>query len=213
MHRRQGDLLEIYPCVLQVLTKAFQTFQSLQTFQSFQDIPDIPVFPDIPGIPDIPVFSDIPVVPDLPAISDIPVIHDLSAYPGNSTSSSISRESTPFQHSPIRMHILHILQILQFDWFPQKTPPSTSWTIQTTNITFFKEREMLQYRSNKTLFSRIELFLQSSCQVKRLITRMTFNSFLSCLMSKESMEITINTSKWHERAKQWNGNSHISLIS
>ena len=63
------------------------------------------------------------------------------------------------------------------------------------------------------IFSRIELFLQSSCQVKRLITRMTFNSFLSCLMSKESMEITINTSKWHERAKQWNGNSHISLIS
>ena len=25
----------------------------------------------------------------------------------------------------------------------QKTPSSTSWTIQTTNITFFKEREML----------------------------------------------------------------------
>ena len=39
---------------------------------------------------------------------------------------------------------------------------------------------------------------------------MTFNSFLSCLMSKESMEITINTSKCHEHAKQWNGNSHIS---
>ena len=29
-------------------------------------------------------------------------------------------------------------------------------------------------------------------------------------MSKESMEITINTSKWYGRAKQWNGNSHIS---
>ena len=59
--------------------------------------------------------------------------------------SSISRESTPFQHSLIRMHILHILQILQFDWFPQKTPPSTSWTItDITNIhSFFKEREML----------------------------------------------------------------------
>ena len=57
--------------------------------------------------------------------------------------SSISRESTPFQHSPIRMHIL------QFDWFPQKTPPSTSWAItDITNITFFKEREMLRYRSN-----------------------------------------------------------------
>ena len=40
--------------------------------------------------------------------------------------SSISRDSTQFQHSPIRMHILHILQFLQFDWFPQKTPPSTS---------------------------------------------------------------------------------------
>ena len=76
-HRRQGDLLEIHPCVLQ----------------------DLPVFPGISVFP------------------DIPVIHDISAYPGNSTSSSISRESTPFQHSPIRMHILHILQ---FNWFPQK---------------------------------------------------------------------------------------------
>ena len=114
-HRRQGDLLEIHLCVL-------------------QGIPDIPVFP---------AFPDIPVVPDLPVIPDIPVIHDIPASPGNSTSSSISRESTPFQHSPIRMHILHILQILQFDWFPQKTPLSTSWTMQTTNITFFKEREML----------------------------------------------------------------------
>ena len=81
-HRRQGDLLEIHPCVIQDLT-------------------------DIPGIP---------------------VIHDHPAFPGNSTSPSISRESTPFQHSPIRMHILHILQILQFlqfDWFPQKTPSTT----------------------------------------------------------------------------------------
>ena len=71
------------------------------------------------------------------------------------------------------------------------------------------------------IFSRIELWVKVTLELipsivlssKRLITRMTFNSFLSCLMSKESMEITINTSKWHERAKQWNGNSHISLIS
>ena len=76
-HRRQGDLLEIHPCVLQT----FRTFQSFMTFQPFQAILQC---------------------------------------------SSISRESTPFQHSPIRMHILHILQFLQFDWFPQKTPPSTS---------------------------------------------------------------------------------------
>ena len=31
-------------------------------------------------------------------------------------------------------------------------------------------------------------------------------------MSKESMEITINTSKWHEHTKQWNGNSRISSL-
>ena len=104
-HRRQGDLLEIHPCVLHdipvtpVAPETFQTFQSFMTFQPLQAILQC---------------------------------------------SSISRESTPFQHSPIRMHIL------QFDWFPQKTPPSTSWAItDITNIhSFFKEREMLRYRSN-----------------------------------------------------------------
>ena len=101
-HRRQGDLLEIHPCVLHdipVTPVAPETFQSFMTFQPLQAILQC---------------------------------------------SSISRESTPFQHSPIRMHIL------QFDWFPQKTPPSTSWAItDITNIhSFFKEREMLRYRSN-----------------------------------------------------------------
>ena len=104
-HRRQGDLLEMHPCVLHdipvtpVAPETFQTFQSFMTFQPLQAILQC---------------------------------------------SSISRESTPFQHSPIRMHIL------QFDWFPQKTPPSTSWEItDITNIhSFFKEREMLRYRSN-----------------------------------------------------------------
>ena len=90
-HRRQGDLLEIHPCVLH----------------------------DIPG--NSSCSRDIP---------DIPVIHDLPAFQAILQCSSISRESTPFQHSPTRMHILHILQ---FDWFPQKTPPSTSWAI--TDIT------------------------------------------------------------------------------
>ena len=124
MHRGQGDLLEIHPCVT----------------SPYKGIPDIPVFPDIP------------------------VIHDLPAYPGNSTSSSISRESTPFQHSPIRMHILHILhilQILQFDWFPQKTPPSTSWTIQTTNILqtlHSSKKGRCCDISQIDIFSRIELF-------------------------------------------------------
>ena len=71
-HRRQGDLLEIHPCVLQdILGNSScsrgipETCQSFMTFQPFQAILQC---------------------------------------------SSISRESTPFQHSPIRMHILHILQ-------------------------------------------------------------------------------------------------------
>ena len=91
MHRRQGDLLEMHPCVLQDLPMTFQAFQSFMTFQPFQAILQC---------------------------------------------SSISRESTSFQHSPIRMHIL---QFLQFDWFPQKTPPSTSWAI--TDITFILQRK------------------------------------------------------------------------
>ena len=106
-HRRQGDLLEMHPCVLQ----------------------------DIPGNPSC--SRDIP---------DIPVIHDLPAFQAILQCSSISRESTPFQHSPIRMHVLQFYSSIGF----QKTPPSTSWAItDTTNIhSFFKEREMLRYRSN-----------------------------------------------------------------
>ena len=83
MHRRQGDLLEIHPCVLQDipgiqlqdLPKALETFQTFQSFMTFQ-----------------------------PSQAILQILQ----------CSSISRESTPFQHSPIRMHIL------QFDWFPQK---------------------------------------------------------------------------------------------
>ena len=113
-HRRQGDLLEMHPCVLQDIQGNSSCSRDIQ---------------------------------------DIPVIHDLPAFQAILQCSSISRESTPFQHSPIRMHIL------QFDWFPQKTPPSTSWAItDITNITF-KEREMLRYRSRcqDDIFPRIEL--------------------------------------------------------
>ena len=59
MHRRQGDLLEMHPCVLH----------------------------DIPG--NSSCSRDIP---------DIPVIHDLPAFQAILQCSSISRESTPFQH-------------------------------------------------------------------------------------------------------------------
>ena len=80
-HRRQGDLLEMHPCVLQDLPVTFQTFQTFQSFMTFQPFQAILQF-----------------------------LH----------CSSISRDSTPFQHSPTRMHILQFLQTLQFDWFPQK---------------------------------------------------------------------------------------------
>ena len=153
-----------------------------------KDIPGIPATRPSKGIPDI------PVVPDLPVISDIPVIHDLQALPGNSTSSSISRESTPFQHSPIRMHILHILQ---FDWFPQKTPPSTSWTIQTTDILqtlhSSKKGRCCDIGQTRRYSPEYYYSLQSSCHQELLITRMTFTSFSSSLSDQESTEITINT--------------------
>ena len=104
-HRRQGDLLEIHPCVL----------QDIPVFPDIPDIPDIPVFPDIPDIPVFAVFPDIPVIQDTPetfrTFQSFMTFQPLQAI---LQSSSISRESTPFQHSPIRMHIL------QFDWFPQK---------------------------------------------------------------------------------------------
>ena len=110
-HRRQGDLLEIHPCVLQDIP----VFPDIPDIPVFPDIPDIPVFPDIPDIPVFAVFPDIPVIQDTPetfrTFQSFMTFQPLQAI---LQSSSISRESTPFQHSPIRMHIL------QFDWFPQK---------------------------------------------------------------------------------------------
>ena len=138
-HRRQGDLLEMHPCVLQdlpmtfqafqpqVLTKAtpvtpiapetFRTFQSFMTFQPFQAI--------------------------------LQILH----------CSSISRESTPFQHSPIRMHILHILQFYSSIGFHRKLHRVPVGQLQTLH-SFFKEREMLRYRSNwQILHNRIIPFI------------------------------------------------------
>ena len=70
--------------------------------------------------------------------------------------SSISRESTPFQHSPIRMYILHILQ---FDWFPENSTEYQLGNYRHYKHSFFKEREMLRYRSRcqDDIFPRIEL--------------------------------------------------------
>ena len=80
------------------------------------------------------VLHDIPVTPVAPeTFQTFQSFMTFQPFQAILQCSSVSRESTPFQHSPIRMHILHILHILQFDWFPKKTPPSTSWAI--TDIT------------------------------------------------------------------------------
>ena len=92
-------------------------------------------------------------------IQDIPVIHDLPAFPGISTMFQYLQGIHPIPAFSDWNAYSTILQFLQFDWFPQKTPPSTSWAItDITNITF-KEREMLRYRSRcqDDIFPRIEL--------------------------------------------------------
>ena len=76
---------------------------------------------DIPGIPATRPSKGTPVIPVTPeTFQSFMTFLPFQAILQILQCSSISRESTPFQHSPIRMHIL------QFDWFPQKTPPSTS---------------------------------------------------------------------------------------
>ena len=64
--------------------------------------------------------------------------------------------------------------------------------------------------SQNDTVGKIELNPLSSCQVIILIARMTFNCSTSCLMSLVSTEITINTSRRHERSKQWNDTSQFS---
>ena len=67
------------------------------------------------------VLHDIPVTPVAPeTFQTFQSFMTFQPFQAILQCSSISRESTPFQHSPIKMHILHILQFLQFDWFPQK---------------------------------------------------------------------------------------------
>ena len=141
-HRRQGDLLEMHPCVLH----------------------------DIPG--NSSCSRDIP---------DIPVIHDLPAFQAILQCSSISRESTPFQHSPIRMHILHILQFYSSIGFHRN---STEYQLGNYRHYIHSSKKGRCCDIGQIdRFSIIELFPLSSCQLIILIARMTFNCFSSCLMS------------------------------
>ena len=94
-HRRQGDLLEMHPCVLQDIQGNSSCSRDFQ---------------------------------------DIPVIHDLPAFQAILQCSSISRESTPFQHSPIRMHILQFYSFYSSIGFHRKlhrVPVGQLQTLQT----------------------------------------------------------------------------------
>ena len=117
-------------------------------------------------------------------IQDIPVIHDLPAFQAILQCSSISRESTPFQHSPIRMHILQFYSFYSSIGFHRKlhrVPVGQLQTLQTF-IHSSKKGRCCDIGQIDRLFI-IELFPLSSCQVIILIARMTFNCSTSCLMS------------------------------
>ena len=105
-HRRQEDLLEIHPCVL-------------------QDLQDIPVFPDIPVVHGIPAFQ---------AILQIPL------SPGNPPHYSILQLECIF-------YIFYNFYSL-IGFHRNSTEYQLNNYKHSTNITFFKEREMLRYQSN-----------------------------------------------------------------
>ena len=132
MHRRQGDLLEIHPCVLQDLPKkkkkkTFQAFQpqdlpkALQSFQAFQSFHTFQ---------SLWTFQSFMTFQPLQAILQVPV------SPGNPPHSSILQLECIFYifykfYSSIGFHRkLHRVPVGQYK-------------LQTTNITFFEEREML----------------------------------------------------------------------
>ena len=110
-HRRQGDLLEIHPCVLQDLPRTFQSFQT-------SDIPVFPVFPDIPVVPDTPetfrTFQSFMTFQPFQAILQVPV------SPGNPPHYSILRLECIFYifYSLIGFHRkLHRVPVEQLQTF------------------------------------------------------------------------------------------------
>ena len=123
--------------------KAFQAFQPqdlTQAFQFYKDIPDIPVIHDIPT---------------LQALLHVPA------------------PSSTIQYLPVLSSVSSAIQCTQgfypFQHFFNQNTNSTHRLVSTRNsieyqsktihyykLSFFKEREMLRYRSNIDIFSRIE---------------------------------------------------------
>ena len=162
-HRRQGDLLEMHPCVLQDLPMTFQAFQPQVLTKA---TPVTPIAPET-----FRTFQSFMTFQPFQAILQILYC------------SSISRESTPFQHSPIRMHILHILQFYSSIGFHRKLHRVPVGQLQTLQTLHSSKKGRCCDIGQIDRFSIIELFPLLSCQVIILIARMTFNCFSSCLMS------------------------------
>ena len=99
--------------------KAFQAFQPQDLTQAFQFYKDIPVIYDIPTLQ---ALLHVPAPSS--TIQYLPVL------------SSVSRDSTHFSISPIRMLILHNY------WFPPETPLSASRIQDNTLLqTFILQRK------------------------------------------------------------------------
>ena len=148
--------------------KGNSTHRDLLEIHPLQGIPDIPVIPDLPKAFQAFQPQDLPkALQTFQTLQSIQTFQPFQAILQVPVSPGIPPQ---YKHSPTRMHILYILQILQFDWFPQKlhrAPVGQLQTFYSTDITFFKEREMLQYQSKHVsvdigrcqddIFSRIEL--------------------------------------------------------
>ena len=132
-HRRQGDLLEIHPCVLQDIpgTPAASPYKGNSSYSSYsRDILEIPVFP---VFPDIAVISDTPgtfqTFQSFMTFQPFQAILQVSVSPGNPPHYSILRLECIF-YSSIGFH-------------RNSTECQLNNYKDPTNITFFKEREML----------------------------------------------------------------------
>ena len=145
-HRKQGDLLEMHPCVLQDLPVTFQAFQPQVLTKATPVTPVAPIAPETFHV--FPVFPDIPVFPDTPEtfrtfksfmtfqpFQAILQILQIPVSPGNPPHSSILRLECIFYifynfYSSIGFHRkLHRVPVEQLQTFYKHS--------------FFKEREML----------------------------------------------------------------------
>ena len=75
-HRRQGDLLEMHPCVTRTFQtiqsfQSFQTFQSFQPFQTFQSFQTFRTFQSFMTFQPFQAILQVPVSPGIPTHSSI----------------------------------------------------------------------------------------------------------------------------------------------